>query len=144
MALLDIRKAGDPVLKEVCQPVEKIDKKLKQLLDDMADTMYESDGVGIAAPQVGIHRRVVAVQRLDKEGEPFEIYPNIRIKEYLGGTVRGREGCLSLPGVRKTTRFRTIKVRYQNQRLQTRIQTFTGWTAQIIQHEIDHLHGILI
>jgi peptide deformylase len=104
----------------------------------------QQGGVGIAAPQVGIHRRVVAVQRLDKEGEPFEVYPNIRIKDYLGGTVRGREGCLSLPGTRKAKRYRSIKVQYQNEQFQAQLKTYTGFTAQIIQHEIDHCNGVLI
>ena len=68
MSLLEIKKAGAPVLKQHCEPVEKIDKKLKQILDDMADTMYQSDGVGLAAPQVGLPIRMVVIDCQDDHG----------------------------------------------------------------------------
>ena len=105
----------------------------------------QQGGVGIAAPQVGIHRRVVAVQRLDKEGEPFEVYPNIRIKEYLGGTVRGREGCLSLPGRRGIVpRREGVVITWTDpETLEPRQEEVHGFTAVIFQHEVDHLDGIL-
>ena len=105
----------------------------------------QQGGVGIAAPQVGIHRRVVAVQRLDKEGEPFEVYPNIRILEYLGDTVRGREGCLSIPGKRGIVpRREGVVISWTDpETLETRQEEIHGFTAVIFQHEIDHLDGIL-
>lgn len=102
-------------------------------------------GVGIAAPQVGIHRRVAAVQRLDKEGEPFEIYPNLRIVELLGDTVRGEEGCLSIPGKRGIVPRRegVIIAWTDPETLEPRQEEIHGFPAIIFQHEADHLDGIL-
>lgn len=111
-------------------------------------------GVGIAAPQVGLSRRVVAVQRFDKEGEPFEVYPNIRIEEMYGETEPGMEGCLSIPGKRgMVKRFRNIVISYSDvealkgdspelSACEVR-DTVSGFTAVIFQHEVDHLDGIL-
>ena len=133
MALLDIRKAGDPVLKEVCQPVEKIDKKLKQLLDDMADTMYESDGVGIAAPQVGVPIRAVVIVEL--------IHPVITFRE---GKATDTEGCLSVPDIfGEVERAAKVKVDYLNRRGKQQHLTAKGLLARCIQHECDHLEGQL-
>jgi peptide deformylase len=103
------------------------------------------DGVGIAGPQVGVLRRVVAVQRLDKEGEPFEVYPNIRIVAFRGEPVSGPEGCLSVPGRRgKVLRWRDIDIEYTSPKtLQDTLETVQGFTAVIFQHESDHLDGVL-
>ena len=105
----------------------------------------QQDGVGIAAPQVGLNRRIVALQRLDKEGEPFEVYPNIYVLEHLGDTVRGPEGCLSVPGKRGIVpRSEGVIVRWTDpQTLQAVTDTIHGFTAIIFQHETDHLDGIL-
>ena len=102
-------------------------------------------GVGLAAPQVGIRRRIVALQRLDKEGEPFEVYPNLYILEHLGDTVRGPEGCLSIPGRRGIVpRSEGVVVRWTDpESLQPVTDTIHGFTAIIFQHETDHLDGIL-
>ena len=103
----------------------------------------EHEGVGIAAPQVGINRRLVAVQRFDKEGEPFEFYPNLRILTARGDSVAGPEGCLSVPGLRGIVRrSRDIDVRYLNPAtLRDTTERVTGFTAVIFQHEADHLAG---
>lgn len=121
-------------------------------------TSPEQDGVGIAGPQVGINRRVVAVQRLDKKGEPFQVYPNIRITAMRGEKVAGEEGCLSVPGRRGTVeRYQEIDITYtqavfKKNRLTKEVvaagvkdttETVTGFTAVIFQHECDHLDGIL-
>ena len=101
------------------------------------------DGVGIAGPQVGISRRVVAVQRFDKPGEPFEVYPNARIVGQRGELCSGPEGCLSVPGLRgNVLRYRDIDIQYSlvNRDTTERIQ---GFTAVIFQHECDHLDGVL-
>lgn len=105
----------------------------------------EQDGVGIAAPQVGLLRRIVALQRFDKEGEPFEVYPNLHILEHVGDTVRGPEGCLSIPGKRGIVpRSEGVIVRWTDpQTLQAVTDTVHGFTAIIFQHETDHLDGIL-
>ena len=103
------------------------------------------DGVGIAGPQVGVLRRIVAVQRFDKEGEPFEVYPNIRIIAFRGDPEPGAEGCLSVPGRRgEVQRWRDIDISYTSPvTLQDTVETVQGFTAVIFQHECDHLDGIL-
>ncbi len=104
----------------------------------------ENDGVGIAAPQVGISRRLVAVQRFDKEGEPFEFYVNPEIVRYGDVTAPGGEGCLSVPSCRGTVeRSQDIDVRYRTAHGTDTLETVNGFTAVIFQHEIDHLDGIL-
>lgn len=108
-------------------------------------TSPEQDGVGIAGPQVGILRRVVAVQRFDKEGDPFEVYPNICITAFNGETSLGPEGCLSVPDHRgNVPRYRDIEITYTNlQTLQDTTERIQGFTAVIFQHECDHLDGVL-
>ncbi len=108
-------------------------------------TSPEQDGVGIAAPQVGILRRMVAVQRFDKPGEPFEVYPNIRIVAFRGEREAGPEGCLSVPGRRgDVLRYRDIDIEYYSPvSKKDTLETIQGFTAVIFQHECDHLDGIL-
>jgi peptide deformylase len=105
----------------------------------------QQGGVGIAAPQVGVLRRVVAVQRDDQPGEPFVVYPNIRVVKYLGDTVRGPEGCLSIPGRRGIVpRSEGVVIAWTDpESLQTVSEEVHGYTAIIFQHETDHLDGIL-
>ena len=93
----------------------------------------------MAANMIGVARCVIA---FDNEGEYMVMFNTEIVK--CAGPYETEEGCLSLTGTRKTKRYRSIKVRYQNDRFQIRLKTFTGWTAQIIQHEIDHCRGILI
>ena len=108
-------------------------------------TSPEQDGVGIAGPQVGILRRIVAVQRFDKEGEPFEVYPNIRIMEFRGEKESGPEGCLSVPGMHgEVMRYHDITIAYTDpETLDEILENVRGFTAVIFQHETDHLDGIL-
>ena len=102
------------------------------------------DGVGIAGPQVGILRRVVAVQRFDKEGEPFEVYPNIRIVERRGEQVCGPEGCLSVPGIYcDVTRPAEITLRYYNEKFEPVEETLDKFACRMVQHEMSHLDGTL-
>lgn len=108
---------------------------------DLLETLEaHKDGcVGLAANMIGVNKRIIA---FDNQGTYMTMFnPEILQKSDPYET---EEGCLSLSGLRKTKRFRHIKVRYQNERFQVRFKTFTGWTAQIIQHEIDHCEGILI
>ena len=139
MAIRKIVTLGDETLRKECRKQEKFDLRLAILLKDMADTMYRAEGVGLAAPQVGVLRRVCVIDVGD--GLVEMINPVITRRE---GEQTGREGCLSLPGVRPTRRYKSIKVEYQTLKLEKRIKTYTGYTAQIIQHEIDHCNGILI
>ena len=122
-------------------------KDFKMLSAKMLRTVTDpsQDGVGIAAPQVGINRRIVAVQRFDKSGEPFEVYPNIRIDTMMGPQVCGPEGCLSVPGRRGVVpRYREIVISWKDPAtLQVVRDTVRGFTAVIFQHECDHLDGIL-
>ena len=108
---------------------------------DLMDTLRaHRDGcVGMAANMIGVCKRIIA---FDDEGAYTVMLNPIIVRQ--SGAYEAEEGCLSLPGIRKTKRFQTIKVQWQNERLQTRCKTFTGWTAEIIQHEIDHCEGVLI
>lgn len=108
---------------------------------DLLDTLAaHRDGcVGMAANMIGVSKRIIA---FDNEGAYMVMFNPEIVK--FSSPFETEEGCLSLAGVRKAKRYRSIKVRYQNAGFQTRLKTFTGWTAQIIQHEIDHCNGILI
>ena len=122
-------------------------KRFGRLVERMLATVTDStqDGVGIAGPQVGLKRRVVAVQRFDKAGEPFEVYPNIRV-EYLSDEKQtGPEGCLSIPDIYgEVERSQTVVISYVDVRtLEPVRDTVSGFTAVIFQHETDHLDGIL-
>lgn len=108
---------------------------------NLLDTLEANrkDCVGMAANMIGVSKRIIA---FDCEGKYMVMFnPEILKKE---GAYPAEEGCLSLSGSRRTERFQSIKVQWQNEKFQTRVKTFTGWTAQIIQHEIDHCNGILI
>ena len=109
----------------------------RNLLDTLEAN--RADCVGMAANMIGVSKRIIA---FDCEGKYMVMFnPEILKKE---GAYPAEEGCLSLSGTRKTERFQSVKVQWQNEKFQTRVKTFTGWTAQIIQHEIDHCNGILI
>ena len=108
---------------------------------DLLDTLIaHKDGcVGMAANMIGVNKRIIA---FDNEGEYMVMLNPMIVKQ--SGVYEAEEGCLSLTGTRKVRRFKSIKVQWQNEKLQTRLKTFTGWTAEIIQHEIDHCEGVLI
>lgn len=108
---------------------------------NLLDTLEaHSDGcVGMAANMIGVSKRIIA---FDCEGTYMVMFNPVIVKKE--GAYQAEEGCLSLAGSRRTERFQSIKVQWQNEKFQTRVKTFTGWTAQIIQHEIDHCSGILI
>ena len=122
-------------------------ERFRRLADRMTATVTDpsQDGVGIAGPQVGLKRRVIAVQRFDKDGEPFEVYPNIRIEYMSGEKQTGPEGCLSIPDIYgNVERSMTVVVSYTDMNtLDTVRDTVEGYTAVIFQHETDHLEGIL-
>ena len=140
MALLEIKQAGDPVLKAVCAPVDKIDKRLRKLLDNMAETMYASEGVGIAAPQVGELLRVCVVD-VDKKNRYDLINPVITHRE---GSVIDNEGCLSCPNLfGDVERAEKIRVEYISRFGKKKTLEADGLLARCIQHELDHLDGRL-
>jgi len=137
-------------LRAVCRDLsgEELRSELFSMLSaKMLSTVRapQQGGVGIAAPQVGLPLRVAAIQRLDKADEPFEVYANLHILEHLGDTVRGPEGCLSIPGKRGIVpRSEGVVISWTDpQTLETRNEEVHGYTAIIFQHETDHLDGIL-
>ena len=139
MATLEIRKAGDPVLKKQCKAVEKVTGKIKKLLDDMAETMQAADGVGLAAPQVGVELRVVVIDV--GEGLIELINPVLLEKE---GCQKGLEGCLSVPGVfGEVERYEKVVVEGLNRSGRKIRVTGSGLLARALQHEMDHLDGVL-
>lgn len=125
--------------------------EFSRLADKLVTTLGATDGgVGLAAPQVGINRRVVAVQRVDKEGEPVEVYANIAIEEFRGDLEAGPEGCLSVPDERgDVLRYQDITVRYtvidseSPEHSREVHEDVSGFAAVIFQHEVDHLDGVL-
>ena len=142
MATRKIVKIGDETLRKVCRKQEKFDLRLAMLLKDMADTMYKAQGVGLAAPQVGILRRVVVIDVTEDHSGLRELV-NPEIIE-SSGTQTGREGCLSVPerqGV--VTRPMKVKVRYQDRHGKTVEAEAEGFEARAFCHEIDHLNGVL-
>ena len=108
---------------------------------DLLDTLaaHREGCVGMAANMIGVNKRIIV---FDDDGKYQVMFNPVIVKR--DGPYEAEEGCLSLTGRRKVKRFRTIKVQWQNEKLQTRLKTFTGWTAEIIQHEIDHCEGVLI
>ena len=108
---------------------------------DLLDTLaaHREGCVGMAANMIGVNKRIIV---FDDDGKYQVMFNPVIVKH--DGPYEAEEGCLSLTGRRKVKRFRTIKVQWQNEKLQTRRKTFTGWTAEIIQHEIDHCEGVLI
>lgn len=142
--------ADSLVLRTACKDIARediISDDFRKLSECMVATVTspEQGGVGIAGPQVGLSRRIVAVQRFDKPGKPFEVYPNIRIIATRGEQMDGREGCLSVPGQRgMVRRWQDIDIAYVSPYTFTdTIEQVQGYTAVIFQHECDHLDGIL-
>lgn len=139
MALRQIRIMGDEILRKKSRPVEKIDDRIKTLIDDMVETMYHEDGVGLAAPQVGVLKRIIVIDV--GEGPIKLINPEIIDSE---GTQTEEEGCLSIPGERGIVeRPAEVKVKALNENGEEVIIEGTGLLARALCHEIDHLDGIL-
>ena len=129
----------DPAL--LAQKAEPAGVEDLETARDLLDTLaaHRDDCVGMAANMIGVNRRVIV---FENDGADMVMFNPEIVK--ASGPYEAEEGCLSLSGARRTRRWQTIKVRYQNELFQTRLKTFTGWTAEIIQHEIDHCEGILI
>ena len=129
----------DPIF--LAQKSEMAAKEDLQIAQDLLDTLIANKEVcvGMAANMIGVRKRIIA---FDNAGVYMVMFnPEIIARS---GPYETEEGCLSLSGIRKTQRFKSIKVQYQNEQLSVRYKTFTGWTAQIIQHEMDHCNGVLI
>jgi len=155
--ILPIIAYGDPVLRKVASNIDKDYPNLNDLLTNMWETMYNANGVGLAAPQIGLAVRIFLV-----DTEPFadddelteeeqkqlkgfkQVFINAEIEEETGEEWPFNEGCLSIPDVREdVNRKDTIKIRYQDENFKTHTKTYDGLLARVIQHEYDHIEGVL-
>ena len=141
MAVLKVRRYGDPVLRRRAVPVEAVTPEVRRLASDMIETMYDEVGIGLAAPQVGVSRRLLLVG--DEEGRGVQVLVNPAISAQ-GGKVTAEEGCLSLPGVfAQVTRSEWVTLEAQDLEGRPVAVTARGLRARVFQHEIDHLDGVL-
>ena len=136
------------MIREICKDEAFLAQKAEAatlsdlcVAQDLLDTLaaHKDRCVGMAANMIGENRRIIV---FDQDGQYLVMFNPVIVKQ--AGPYEAEEGCLSLTGTRKAKRFQSIKVQWQNEKFQTRLKTFTGWTAEIIQHEIDHCNGVLI
>ena len=144
MAILPICKYGDDVLRQPAQPIESIDDALQTLIDDMVDTMYAAPGVGLAANQVGVAKRLMVIDlSVGKRRDELHVFINPEIID-AEGEVTEEEGCLSIPDfVEVVTRPERVKLRYLDRKGEQREMWGEGLMARAMCHEIDHLNGTL-
>jgi len=146
--ILPIYAFGQPVLRKQTEEIEENSAELQKLIDDMFETMYESNGIGLAAPQIGKPLRLFIVDGSeieDIEPEGFkEVFINPQIEDEFGNKWEFEEGCLSIPDIRaNVTRHAELKINYLDRDFKEHTKTFDGMAARIIQHEYDHIEGIL-
>lgn len=141
---------GDPILRKITSDIDKNYEGLEKLADDMLETMHNAEGVGLAAPQIGLPIRIFVVDLSPlSDEEPSLIdfkraFINPYIVEKEGDKVLMEEGCLSIPGIREDVlRYNTIRMKYFDTNWQEHDEVFTGFTARVLQHEYDHLDGIM-
>jgi peptide deformylase len=141
VAIRKVRKIGDPVLRETSSNIGKIDKPVLDLVSDMLDTLEEEGGVGLAAPQIGITKRIILVRYEDK----IETYINPEIEIIENKRIEGDEGCLSIYSIQgfQVKRYPRIKIRTTNIKGNTEEFIAEDLLARVIQHEVDHLDGIM-
>jgi peptide deformylase len=143
MAVRELRYMGDAILREEAAPVQAVTDEVRQLIADMFDTMYAEEGVGLAAPQVGESRRIIVIDPREPDIAPFALV-NPEIFEVSDETERGEEGCLSIPGLREVVeRAVAVRVRGLDRDGASVTVEAEGFLARILQHEIDHLDGVL-
>ena len=141
MAVLKVRKYGDPVLRKRAKPVEAVTPQIRAFIADMVETMYDEVGIGLAAPQVGISLRLMVVGHDENRQARALINPVITEQ---GGTITAEEGCLSIPGVfAPVTRAEWVKLEAQDADGEPVSITARGLRARVFQHEMDHLDGVL-
>ncbi len=151
MAFLKIIPYGNPFLRKQSARIENIDKDTVRLIDDMIDTLHAAKGLGLASPQVGVSRMLFIVDwsMLDesdgeKDDDGVEVYINPALKKVAEKTASGEEGCLSLPGITATVeRIDQVEISYQNLDGEEVEKVLDGFPARVVQHECDHLMGIL-
>ena len=148
--ILPIYLYGQPVLRKVCKDIDASYPDLKQLIDNMFETMYAADGIGLAAPQIGLDIRlfVVDLEPLAEDNPQYggfkKVFINPQIVERKGEMVKLEEGCLSLPGIHETVeREETIRIQYMDENFVKHDEEFSEFFSRCIQHEYDHIDGIL-
>jgi peptide deformylase len=149
--ILNIVGYGCPVLKKVAEPIDKDYPKLQELIDDMFETMYHADGVGLAAPQINLPIQLVTIgyrpydEATDTFGEKVErVFINPQILEEKGEKTYFNEGCLSIPEIHEDVlRPESVVVKYFDRNFEEHTEELTGMLARIAQHEIDHLNGVV-
>ena len=142
---LDIHYLGDRVLRQPAKRVAKVDDKLRSTIVEMLQTMYSADGIGLAAPQVGIHKQIIVIDIvLDKPEEPPLVLINPKIIRSGHDFCSSEEGCLSIPGVYlEVNRPEAIEVSYKNEQGKPCKLKAAGLLSRVIQHEMDHLNGVM-
>ena len=155
MAILNILEYPDPRLRTLAQPVDEVNDEIRQLVDDMFETMYNAKGIGLAAPQIGESIRLFIVDASpfgEDEDDPEaqkvkdfkEVFINPEIIETFGDNYPFEEGCLSIPNIREDVlRDDEINIRYYDRDWNLREKQFDGYAARVIQHEYDHIEGVL-
>lgn len=142
MAIRNIRREGDEVLYKISKPVKEMNDKTLTLIEDMLDTMYEACGVGLAAPQVGILKRIVVIDVSENGDDPIIMINPVILES--NGEQTGNEGCLSVPGkAGVVTRANYVRVKAQDENMEWYEFEATELLARAVQHELDHLDGIL-
>ncbi len=141
MPLLNILIFPDPNLKKIAEPVQQINENIKQIVKDMLKTMYHAEGIGLAATQVNIHKRIVVIDISENRKAPLCLINPVIIKQ--SGNISWQEGCLSFPDLyTKVKRFETISIEYQDLDNNKQVIAADGLLSICLQHEIDHLDGI--
>jgi peptide deformylase len=142
---LNIHLLGDRTLRQTAKRVNKVDDELRQTIREMLQTMYSSDGIGLAAPQVGIHKQLIVIDcELENPAAPPLVLINPEIKSHSPALCKDQEGCLSIPGVyMDVERPEQVEVSYKDEHGRPRTLQADGLLARAIQHEMDHLHGVL-
>ncbi len=142
---LSIHLLGDRTLRQTAKRINKVDNELRQTIREMLQTMYSSDGIGLAAPQVGIHKQLIVIDcELENPAAPALVLINPEFKSYSPYLCKDQEGCLSIPGVyMDIERPEQVEISYKDEHGRPRTLQADGLLARVIQHEMDHLHGVL-
>lgn len=142
--IYEIKKYGDPVLRKITEKVEEVNDEIREILRNMVETMYARDGVGLAAPQVGISLRMFVCDIGTPEESNVKKIINPLITPLTEETISVEEGCLSIPGIyKKVERIAKLKLEYQNEQGEFMEEILEGFPAIVVQHEYDHLEATL-